>query len=93
MSECLLLITTPTKEKWLTSVGYPMPGVEVKVVDPERNELGVNESGEIAIKSPTNMKCYEKNPEATAEAIVDGWLMTGMAETARSHLNQAYIIY
>lgn len=79
MSECLLLIATPENEKWVTSVGYPFDGVEVRILDSEGNELGPNESGEIALKSPTTMKRYDKNPEASAEILVDGWLMTGEA--------------
>lgn len=77
MSECLLTLATPEHEKWVTSIGYPMKGVQVKIVDADRNDLGPNESGEIAIKSPTNMKCYDKNPEATSGVFHDGWLLTG----------------
>ncbi|XP_022689268.1 4-coumarate--CoA ligase 1-like isoform X2 [Varroa jacobsoni] len=77
MSESLLVCATPDQEKWITSIGLPMPGVEMKIVDSEGNALSPNEKGEIAIRAPCNMKGYDKNPEATSETIVNGWLMTG----------------
>ncbi len=55
------------------SVGLPVPGVEIEIVDP--NEEGV---GEIAARGPNVMKGYYKNPEATAEVLrPDGWFLTG----------------
>jgi crotonobetaine/carnitine-CoA ligase len=59
------------------SVGKPMEDVEVKIVDNQGKELPVGEIGEIALKGPSIMKGYFKNPEATAEAIKNGWLFTG----------------
>jgi long-chain acyl-CoA synthetase len=52
----------------LGSVGKVMPDVEIKIVDP--NEDGI---GEIWIKGPNVMKGYYNNPQATAEALTDGW--------------------
>lgn len=54
------------------TAGYPIPCVEIKFedVDSEGN-------GEICVKGDTVMAGYYKNPEATAEAIVDGWFHTG----------------
>ncbi len=55
------------------SVGLPLPGVEVTIMDP--NEEGI---GEIAARGPNIMKGYYKNPEATAEVLrPDGWFLTG----------------
>jgi long-chain acyl-CoA synthetase len=57
------------------SVGYPMPGVEVAIRDPDREGLG-----EILVRHPNMMKGYYKNPEATSEVLAaDGWCQTGDA--------------
>ena len=49
----------------------------MRIVDPEGRELPDGELGEIVIKGPNVMKGYFGNPEATAEAIRDGWLHSG----------------
>src|SRR3989442_14528200 len=54
------------------TLGKPLPGMEVKIVDP--SEDGV---GEVYVRSKTIMSGYLNEPELTAEAIVDGWLRTG----------------
>lgn len=54
------------------SVGWPLPGLEVRVVD--ENEAGV---GELIARGPTIMKRYLDNEEATAAALKSGWLHTG----------------
>jgi len=59
------------------SVGKPMAGVEVKIVNNEGSELPTGEIGEIALKGTSVMKEYFKNPEATEDTIKNGWLYTG----------------
>jgi fatty-acyl-CoA synthase len=61
------------------SVGRAMPGIEVKIVDPDTGkELGPGEQGEVCCRGYNVMKGYYNNPEATAEAITaDGWLHSG----------------
>ncbi|MGC1364542.1 MAG: AMP-binding protein [Candidatus Acidiferrum sp.] len=54
------------------TVGKPLPGMEVRILDP--NVEGI---GEVAVRSKTIMSGYLNEPEITAEAIVDGWLRTG----------------
>jgi long-chain acyl-CoA synthetase len=58
------------------SVGKPLSGWEIKVVDDNGKELPTNQPGEIIVRGPF-MKGYYANPEDTAEMIKDGWLYTG----------------
>lgn len=59
------------------SVGPPVPVVDLRIIDPGGNDLPAGEAGEILIKGPIITPGYWGKPEATAEAIVDGWLHTG----------------
>jgi fatty-acyl-CoA synthase len=61
------------------TVGQPLPGVEVKIVDPATGAvLKDNQSGELCARGHVVMLGYYKNPEATRSAIdADGWLHTG----------------
>ena len=59
------------------SVGLPLPNVQVKILDEDKNELPVGEVGELAVKGPNVMQGYYHLPEATEQALVDGWLLTG----------------
>jgi acyl-CoA synthetase (AMP-forming)/AMP-acid ligase II len=64
----------------MRSAGRPMHGVELAILDPEGQRVGVGNVGEIAIRSEANMTGYWKQPEATARTIAaDGWLRTGDA--------------
>lgn len=63
--------------KRLASAGIPRTDVEVKIVDPAGNELPPGETGEIVTRSDLVMKGYWRDPDATAEALRDGWLHTG----------------
>ena len=65
--------------KRMRSAGKAVPGVEIRVVDPQGNEVPRGEIGEVAIKSPSNMVGYWHLPEATAEALRGGWMHTGDA--------------
>ena len=59
------------------SIGYPIRGVEFKIMDENGNDLGISNVGEICIKSEMTMVGYLNNEEATKKAVVDGWLHTG----------------
>ncbi|XP_042147446.1 4-coumarate--CoA ligase-like 2 [Ixodes scapularis] len=61
------------------TIGFPAPDVQMMVVDIDTGKvLGPKEHGELWVKSPTNMRAYYNNPDATAEVITpEGWLRTG----------------
>ena len=59
------------------SVGVPIWGVEVRVVDPEDRPVPVGEPGEVVIRGHCVMKGYLGRPEETAEALRGGWFHTG----------------
>jgi long-chain acyl-CoA synthetase len=59
------------------SIGRVVPGVEVKIVDNNGQELPVDEPGEIITRGPHVMKGYFRKPQATAARIRNGWLYTG----------------
>jgi len=67
------------EQRRVLSIGKPIWGVEVRVVGEDGQELppGAEHVGEIVIRGHNVMKGYYKNPEATAEAIRDGWFRTG----------------
>jgi long-chain acyl-CoA synthetase len=61
------------------TIGLPVHDTEQKIVDIEtgQKELGVGEEGELIVRGPQVMQGYWKAPEATTEALRDGWLYTG----------------
>ncbi|MCK4613328.1 MAG: AMP-binding protein [Thermoplasmata archaeon] len=81
LTECSLVTLTrfdDTLDQRVETVGRPLPNVEVKIVDDDRNPVPVGETGELACKGYNVMKGYHNMPEQTAETIDDeGWLYTG----------------
>jgi acyl-CoA synthetase (AMP-forming)/AMP-acid ligase II len=71
-------INPPDRPRYGT-VGVPLPFTDVKIVSLEDGdrELPVGESGEIVVRGPMVMKGYWRRPDATAEALRDGWFSTG----------------
>src|SRR5882757_1128050 len=59
------------------TVGLPMPGQRVELVDPDGNRVPAGESGEVVIAGPNVMRGYLNRPGETAKTVVDGWLHTG----------------
>ena len=60
-----------------SSVGPLVPCMEAKVVDENGATLDPSQRGELLLRGPNVMKSYLNRPDATAEAIVDGWFRTG----------------
>ncbi|MBN3511185.1 AMP-binding protein [Mycolicibacterium septicum] len=59
------------------TVGIPLPGQEIRIVDASGAPLPQGELGEVIIKGPNVMRGYLNRPEETAKTVVDGWLHTG----------------
>jgi len=59
------------------SIGLPIPGVEIRIVDYEDREVPVNQIGEIIVRGPNVMKGYYNRPEETNWAMRNGWFHTG----------------
>jgi long-chain acyl-CoA synthetase len=67
----------PDRERKPGSIGTPVEDLAMKVVDEDGNEVDQGEVGEIVIKGHNVMKGYWNRPDATEEAIKDGWFHTG----------------
>ncbi|KAL7647320.1 UNVERIFIED_CONTAM: hypothetical protein RMT77_000915 [Armadillidium vulgare] len=78
-SEILAVIITPMDQERVGSTGKLIPNVKAKIIDAngEKPLLKPFQKGELLIKSPSLMKGYLNNPEATKEVVEDGWYKTG----------------
>ncbi len=79
MSETVMLVSNPYKGKRVGgSVGLPLPGVKVRVVNENNKPCGVDEIGNVQVKGPNVFAGYWRMPEKTAEEFTkDGWFKTG----------------
>jgi long-chain acyl-CoA synthetase len=68
----VLTVTRPGDKVIPGSVGRPLPGIDVRIHEPDASGIG-----EVIAKGPNVMAGYFENPEATAQTIIDGWLHTG----------------
>ena len=67
----------PDRERKPGSIGEPVRGVEMQIVDEDDNPLPTGEPGEVVIRGHNIMKGYWKRPDATAEAMRGGWFHSG----------------
>lgn len=72
------------------SIGRPLPGVQMRIVDDAGQPLEAEEIGELEVKGDNVTLGYWRNPAATAEALHDGWLATG--DLARRDIDGYYYI-
>ncbi|HBN29822.1 MAG TPA: long-chain-fatty-acid--CoA ligase, partial [Rhodobacteraceae bacterium] len=78
MTECCGVITlNPVADNRLGTVGIPVPGMDLRIVDDNGVDVPLGTPGEVIFKGPTIMKGYLGRPDATAESIKDGWLYSG----------------
>jgi malonyl-CoA/methylmalonyl-CoA synthetase len=78
MSETLMLISNPyAGERRPGTVGVPLPGVSVRIVDAQGVDVSAGETGEILVRGSNVFSGYWQNPDATRAAFSDGWFRTG----------------
>ncbi len=78
MSETLMNISNPySGERRPGSVGLPLPGVSVRLLDPEGRPVEYGEVGEVHLKGPNIFAGYWRREDATSAAFVDGYFRTG----------------
>jgi long-chain acyl-CoA synthetase len=82
---------TPEQVRRLASAGKEVAGVEVRVVNAKGEDVTPGEIGEVIARGPNVMRGYWNMPEATAAAIVDGWMHTGDLATVDDE-NYIFII-
>ncbi|QGN49745.1 long-chain-fatty-acid--CoA ligase [Micromonospora sp. WMMD558] len=80
----------PGREAKPGSIGQPVWGVRMRLIDADWNEVPEGEAGEIAIRGHNVMKGYHGRPDATAEVLRDGWFRTG--DVARRDEDGYYFI-
>ncbi|GIN84718.1 acid--CoA ligase [Heyndrickxia sporothermodurans] len=76
-SPSLFMLTKEDAIRKMGSIGKPVIYSEYKLIDTQGNVVDPGEVGELVVRGPNVMKEYWKRPEATNEAIKDGWLFTG----------------
>ncbi|WP_223421342.1 AMP-binding protein [Tateyamaria pelophila] len=72
-----LLTFNPIGHNKLGKVGIPTPGADLRIVDDSGNDVPVGQPGEVIAKTPSMMKGYWGNAEATNEVLKDGWYYSG----------------
>jgi long-chain acyl-CoA synthetase len=79
LTECSPVVTVNpfNISKYKGSIGLPLPSTDVKLLDDDGNEVGLNTAGELYVKGPQVMLGYLGNKEASDEILKDGWLATG----------------
>jgi long-chain acyl-CoA synthetase len=78
----MAVLTSEYQVSHAASAGRPTPGVEVRIVGEDGNDVAPGEAGEVIVRSGEpgqwlTMRGYYNQPEATAEALRDGWMHTG----------------
>jgi acyl-CoA synthetase (AMP-forming)/AMP-acid ligase II len=67
----------PEAEKRLGSVGFPFPGIRIRIVDDDGDDVGPGQPGEILVRSDSMFRGYWNDQSATAVTLRDGWCHTG----------------
>jgi len=77
MSETLFTLSNPYEDRRPGTVGLPIPGCEIRIVDEDGHDVQADEPGEILARSNGMMTRYWRRPEDTSASFRDGWFVTG----------------
>lgn len=78
MTESHIVTSLPLDGPWPQgSVGLPLPGLEMRLVNEEKRAIPPGEVGLVTLRGPNLFRQYWRKPEATREALADGWFDTG----------------
>jgi malonyl-CoA/methylmalonyl-CoA synthetase len=77
MTELGMVLSNSLTHRMPGHVGEPMPGMEVRIVGDDGNDLPDGEPGELLVRGPQVFAGYWQRPDATADAFTDGWFRTG----------------
>ena len=77
MSETLFTLSNPYEDRRPGTVGLPIPGCDVRIVDEAGRDAASGEPGEILVRGNGLMTAYWRRPEETAASFRDGWFATG----------------
>lgn len=77
MSETMLTLSNPYDDRRPGTVGMPVGDTQIRIVDEDGSDCGVDEPGELWVRGLSVMNGYRGQPEATVKAFADGWFRTG----------------
>ncbi len=81
----MVSMNSPVRERRAGSIGLPLKGIDLRIVDESNSEVRPGQVGEIIVQGPGVMKGYWKHPEETSAILRHGWLYTG--DMAKLHDN------
>ncbi len=76
-TSCACTINPLDGKRKAGTVGLPLPGQQIRIVDANNDDVPQGEPGEVLVAGPNVMRGYLNRPEETAKTVVDGWLHTG----------------
>ena len=76
-SSCASTVNPLDGKRKAGTVGLPLPGQQIRIVDANNDDVPPGEPGEVLVAGPNVMRGYLNRPEETAKTVVDGWLHTG----------------